>query len=246
MSETETSAFVPVLTVMVDYGNAPFLWLVERPDQGGIGGMLCESGGWEDYYPMSEALWRKFAIWAISFARMPLHMIHSDNDHWDWLAFHARGLQLARELKAEVGDAYRVVYEKPAEDPNSSLDERREVLADGSLQALPYPASRQPLHFCERIISGGQTGADRAALDFAARPYRWLDAAGARSGGRLHSAEIPADGVTRRRLPPAHPSQRRRQRRHLDCQFGRAGRRHARHQNLRGKGGQAVLRRAGR
>ena len=49
-------AFVPVLTVMVDYGNAPFLWLVERPDQGGVGGMLCESGGWEDYYPMSEAL----------------------------------------------------------------------------------------------------------------------------------------------------------------------------------------------
>ena len=41
MSETETSAFVPVLTVMVDYGNAPFLWLVERPDQGGVGGMLC-------------------------------------------------------------------------------------------------------------------------------------------------------------------------------------------------------------
>ena len=117
MSETETAAFVPVLTVMVDYGNAPFLWLVERPDQGGVGGMLCESGGWEDYYPMSEALWRKFAIWAISFARMPLHMIHSDNDHWDWPAFHARGLQLARELKAEVGDAYRVVYEKPAEDP---------------------------------------------------------------------------------------------------------------------------------
>ena len=60
-------------------------------------------------------------------------MIHSDNDHSDWIAFHARGLHLARELKAEVGDAYRVVYEKPAEDPNSSLDERREVLADGSL-----------------------------------------------------------------------------------------------------------------
>ena len=56
MSETAPPAFVPVLTVMVDYGNAPFLWLVERPDQGGIGGMLCESGGWEDYYPMSEAL----------------------------------------------------------------------------------------------------------------------------------------------------------------------------------------------
>ena len=192
MSETETSAFVPVLTVMVDYGNAPFLWLVERPDQGGVGGMLCESGGWEDYYPMSEALWRKFAIWAISFARMPLHMIHSDNDHWDWPAFHARGLQLARELKAEVGDAYRVVYEKPAEDPNSSLDERREVLADGSLQALPYPASRQPLLFCERIISGGQTGADRAALDFAARPYsHYLHGGWAPQGREAEDGCIP-------------------------------------------------------
>ena len=56
MSDSENTPFVPVLTVMVDYGNAPFLWLVERPEQGGVGGMLCESGGWETYYPMSETL----------------------------------------------------------------------------------------------------------------------------------------------------------------------------------------------
>ena len=48
------------------------------------------------------------------------------------------------------------------------IDERREILADGTLLALPpLPGSREPLRFCERIISGGQTGADRAALDFA-------------------------------------------------------------------------------
>ena len=117
-------------------------------------------------------------------------MIHSDNDHWDWIAFHARGLQLARELKAEVGDAYRVVYEKPAEDPNSSLDERREVLADGSLQALPYPASRQPLLFCERIISGGQTGADRAALDFAIE-YGYPHGGWAPRGREAEDGRIP-------------------------------------------------------
>ena len=33
MCNTERTAFVPVLTVMVDYGNAPFLWLVNNPDQ---------------------------------------------------------------------------------------------------------------------------------------------------------------------------------------------------------------------
>lgn len=85
-----------------------------------------------------------------------------------------------------------MVYEKPAEDPNSSLDERREVLADGSLQALPYPASRQPLLFCERIISGGQTGADRAALDFAARPYsHYLHGGWAPQGREAEDGCIP-------------------------------------------------------
>lgn len=27
---------------MVDYGNAPFLWLLDRPEGDGIGGNLCE------------------------------------------------------------------------------------------------------------------------------------------------------------------------------------------------------------
>ena len=185
------SKFVPVLTVMVDYGFAPFLWLVERPDQGGVGDLICESYAWEDYYPMSEVLWRKFAIGAKTFERISFYGgSGEDAECWDWPAFHARGLQLARELKAEVGDAYRVVYEKPAEDPNSSLDERREVLADGSLQALPYPASRQPLLFCERIISGGQTGADRAALDFAIE-YGYPHGGWAPRGREAEDGRIP-------------------------------------------------------
>jgi len=37
MGNTERTTFIPVLTVMVEYGNAPFLWLVDRPDQGGVG-----------------------------------------------------------------------------------------------------------------------------------------------------------------------------------------------------------------
>ena len=172
MSESENTVFVPVLTIMVEYGFAPFLWKVSRPDQLGLGDLTCESYAWEDYYPMSEALWQKFAIWARTFERISFYSgSNEEAECWDWPAFHERGLQLARWLKEEVGDAYRVVYQKPGEDPNDRIDERREILADGSLQLLPsfYPPALRPFYFCERIVSGGQTGADRAALDFAIR-----------------------------------------------------------------------------
>ena len=56
-----------------------------------------------------------------------------DPDRWDWGAFHERGLQLTRLLKAEVGDTYRVLYCKPVEDPAFKQDEYREVLADGTI-----------------------------------------------------------------------------------------------------------------
>ena len=54
MGNTEEPAFVPVLTVMVDYGNAPFRWLVDKADQGGIGPNWCDSTSWDKSFPMSE------------------------------------------------------------------------------------------------------------------------------------------------------------------------------------------------
>lgn len=50
MSSHDRSPFVPILTVMLDYGNAPFLWLVASPDQGGIGGKLCDGISWDESY----------------------------------------------------------------------------------------------------------------------------------------------------------------------------------------------------
>ena len=35
---TAPQPFVPILTVMVDYGNAPFLWRVDAPENVGVGG----------------------------------------------------------------------------------------------------------------------------------------------------------------------------------------------------------------
>lgn len=86
---------------------------------------------------MSEGLWRKFAAWAIEFDRTDFYSDNFDAKDWDWIAFHARGLLLARSLKDEVSGAYRVVYEKPCEDPNYQLEERREILVDGSIAPLP-------------------------------------------------------------------------------------------------------------
>lgn len=169
MSDSENIPFIPVLTVMVDYGFAPFLWLVDRPEVGGIGSLLCDGTSWDEECLMSEGLWRKFADWAIAFDRTAFYLDDFDDRDWDWLAFHARGLQLARWLKEEIGNAYRVVYQKPGEDPNQRLDGRTEILADGRLRSLPpLGCSRyHPRRFCEHLVSGGQTGADRAALDFA-------------------------------------------------------------------------------
>ena len=166
---TDPLPFVPIPTVMVDYGNAPFLWLVDNPDQGGVGPNWCDGTFWDESLPMSEGLWRKFADWAIEFDRTSFYSDDFNADDWDWLAFHARGLQLSRWLKEEVGTAYRVVYDKPFEDPNHRVDARTEILADGVLLQLPPLCSPfpEPLRFCERIVSGGQTGADRGALDFA-------------------------------------------------------------------------------
>lgn len=118
MTNTEVLPFVPIFTVMVDYGNAPFLWLAEHPDQRGVGPNICDGTFEDEDSPISEGLWRKFADWAIEFERMPFYLMeNNDAIDWDWAAYHARGLQLSRWLKEEVGDAYRVVYQKPCEDP---------------------------------------------------------------------------------------------------------------------------------
>lgn len=171
MNKTENTPFIPVLTVMVDYGGAPFLWLAANPDESGVGTLVCDATHCNEALPISEALWRDFAAWAQPFTQTRFYAEDFDGRHWDWLAFHARGIELARQLKNAVGDAYRVVYTKPKEDPNRCLDERQEICADGTL--LTSPPQREREQFCTRIISGGENGAERAALDFALH-YQYL------------------------------------------------------------------------
>jgi hypothetical protein len=98
----KTEPFVPVLHVMVDYGNAPFLWRLSSPDQRGVGPNVCDGTYWDENDPLSEGLWRKFADWAIEFDRSTFYLDDESMDDWDWLSFHARGMQLTHWLKEEA------------------------------------------------------------------------------------------------------------------------------------------------
>ncbi|EIC28544.1 MULTISPECIES: putative molybdenum carrier protein [Methylomicrobium] len=213
MNNEENTPFIPVLTVMVDYGNAPFLWWVKSPDERGVGGNICDGAYWDESLPVSEGLWQKFAVWAITFDRTSFYSDDFDADSWDWIAFNVRGLQLSRWLKEEVGNAYRVVYIKPGEDPNHSIDERTEILAGGWLSPLPsfrrlYQTFPDPPRFCQHIVSGGQTSADRGALDFAIHHgYRYTHGGWVPRGRKAEDGIIPlkyqltelADGGYRQR-----------------------------------------------
>lgn len=108
--------------------------------------------------------------------------------------------------------------------PNHRIDERTEILADGTL--LPLPPFRSPFpeprRLCERIVSGGQTGADRGALDFAIK-HGYIHGGWAPpwtpGRRRRHSGQVSAHGDSGGWLPATYPSQRGRQRRDVDRQY---------------------------
>ena len=194
MSGDDSLPFVPILTVLPEVGG-PFIWIVERPDQGGVGPCLCDTMGWDGMLPLSEGLFLKFWDWEVALDSAIKDAGYGDDlgDDWNWPAFHARGMQLSCWLKEEVGAAYRVVYMKASEDPNRRIDERTEILADGTL--LPLPPFRSPFpeprRLCERIVSGGQTGADRGALDFAIK-HGYIHGGWAPHGRLAEDGVIPA------------------------------------------------------
>ena len=140
----------PTLTIMADFGMGP-LWLNWIGDDNiGVGGSCCDSVGRCGGHPMSDALFEAFNAWIAEFGAAPWSegsLIDPDDPNSDYLVrprmilnwpdFHTRGLALAKRLKDEVGAAFRVIYEKPAEDPAHDDHERCEVLDDGSVVLLP-------------------------------------------------------------------------------------------------------------
>lgn len=122
---------------MPDYGMGPFLWINRGGEDAGVGGNCCDATGPCDSHPLSAALHADFSKWVTEFENAPcVNPVFSACVRMNWAAFHKRGLGLARRLKAEVGEGFRVVYVKPMEDPNRRRCQRREVHADGTLALL--------------------------------------------------------------------------------------------------------------
>lgn len=175
---------------MPDFGFAPYAW-IKRPGStpAGVGGNCADCHEWSGDHPISHELQQAFSAWVLEFERAPF----TDDRRLvlDWESFHRRGLDLSRQLKAELGDAVAVIYEKPHEDPARDVDERREILADGTLLVLPSRHELAAIGFKDmvgKIVSGGQTGADRAALD-------WALANNVTHGGWCPKGRKAADGI---------------------------------------------------
>lgn len=122
-------------TIMPDYGNAAYAWIRKPGAVGpGVGGNIADGGtGWMGKHPISKELETDFAMWAIEFEG---EVTDETELTFHWQDFHNRGLALARRLKTELGPDVRVIYEKPIEDPDCAIEERREILPDGKLLRL--------------------------------------------------------------------------------------------------------------
>lgn len=123
-----------VLTVMPDRDHGPFLWTRHFGNEAWE--KCCDALSHCNQHPMSDALWAAFSQWTLTFEQAPeLKDGKLGRLDLDWSAFHADGLSLARRLKMEVDEEFRVVYLSPYED--SQGDFRCEVMSGGTTRPLP-------------------------------------------------------------------------------------------------------------
>jgi hypothetical protein len=154
-------------TIMPDYGGA-YGW-VNCEGTEALGPNHADTSGWGGDHPISEELQEAFSAWQTEFELAPYEW-EAGIALLDWPRFHEQGTALARRLKAELGDTAQIYYEKPIEDPNQRVNERVEILADGAVVETSFPRRLRTPHpewLLNKVVSCGQTGVDRAALDWA-------------------------------------------------------------------------------
>ena len=119
------SATMPIktITIMADFGNGPYAWLKDASDESRwVGGNVADAvSGFGEEYGVPAELEKQFADWVMRFE------CEYNNPSFDWNAFHREGMTLCQHLKRVLGEAYRVVYVKPHEDPNYRTNRRTEI-----------------------------------------------------------------------------------------------------------------------
>jgi hypothetical protein len=154
-------------TIMADVGGV-YAWLRYAEETHAALGSHCGdlNAGWFGEHRISTETERALAAWQ---GRFEAAVTDADSTI-DWSAFHAEGLALAGRVKQEIRTRARVIYQKPLQDPRHRAAERQEISLEGSVVRLPNRAQVDllPLRvLVRRIVAGGQSGVDRAALDWA-------------------------------------------------------------------------------
>jgi hypothetical protein len=93
-----------LITIMADYGNGPYAWLNENPEESNApGGAIADMiGGWPSDWNVSKELDADFTDWILPFDRDSFH----NPESFPWEEFHRRGIELTRRLKREVGPPF--------------------------------------------------------------------------------------------------------------------------------------------
>jgi hypothetical protein len=99
-----------------------------------VGPCVACFGSWGGDHPISQELEERFSKWQATFEREV--SVWGNDEKFDWQTFHKIGLELCIQLKQEIGEAARIIYIKPSEDPNCEVENRREIFADGSYSII--------------------------------------------------------------------------------------------------------------
>lgn len=127
---SKTQVIKPHITIYPDHGGAWYWVNYEGTDslQGGV--PQTQHRGLLKKFP--RKLMEDFEDWYRVYTRDAYDFEHGLGP-FDWKRFHFIGIQLSVRLKQAFRDDARIFYDKPMEDPNAHLNERREVLEDGQL-----------------------------------------------------------------------------------------------------------------
>jgi len=186
----DSTPYQVTYTLMADAGGL-YGWIRYADEPASALGQHCGDSvsGWFGEHRISADLELALSAWQRSFEEAESG-VRRDCGAFDWPTFHEQGIELARHLKQEIRTRAHVVYRKAVQDPRHRALERQEVSLDGALVRLPNRAQIELLplrQLVRRIVSGGQTGVDRAALD-------WALASGVEHGGWCPKGRRAEDG----------------------------------------------------
>ncbi len=102
------------ITIMADFGNGPYAWLKSSFDISEYVGINIADAvsGFGDELSVSDELEMDFMNWIFYF---------ENNYHkpdYDWTEFNRLSAEMSKRLALELNGIYRIIYQKPIEDPD--------------------------------------------------------------------------------------------------------------------------------